>query len=315
MAKLGVIMDPIESINFAKDSTLAILLEAQNKGFCIYYIKPNNLYFKNNTVFAKMQQINVFNKPSCWFKFINDKKIDIPLHKLNVTLMRKDPPVDQNYIYTTQLLNIAKNNNNAYIINDPESLLCFNEKTFITNFIDCYPPTLISANIQEITKFIEKNKEIILKPLNSFGGNSIFKIDASDPNINVIIETLTKNKTCQIMAQKYINEITQTGDKRILMIDGKPIPYALARFPNLKDFRGNLAKGGKGKVVPLTKKDMWICNQIGPTLKEKGLTFVGLDVIGEYLTEINITSPTCIRELEKSLDINISELLLNSLQI
>lgn len=300
--KLGVVMDPIENITAKKDSTLAMLLAAQKRGWQIYYMRQNDLYIRDGVTFAAMKKMTVFDDDSRWFEY--GQELTQELHQLDAVLMRKDPPFDTEYIYTTYLLELAEKEG-LLVVNKPQSLRDANEKVFTAWFPECTPANLITRDKQRIKDFLAEQKDIVLKPLHSMGGGSIFRVDEKNPNVNVVIELLTEYETRFIMAQKYIPEITQ-GDKRILMIDGEPVPYALARIPQEGEFRGNLAAGGTGVGVELSERDRWICQQVGPVLKEKGLLFVGIDVIGDYLTEINVTSPTCIRELENIYKIDIS---------
>jgi glutathione synthase len=226
--------------------------------------------------------------------------------------MRKDPPFDLEYIYSTYILEHAERLG-TIVVNSPAALRNVNEKFFITHFPECIAPTQVSRNMDFLLNFIAKHGDTIIKPLDGMGGQGIFRVSASDPNTKVILETITKNETSYVMAQKYLPEIS-AGDKRILLINGEPVPYVLARIPAEGEFRGNLARGGRGKGLELSKRDRWICQQVGPKLREMGLFFVGLDVIGDYLTEINITSPTCIRELDSLYNINISEQLMGVLE-
>lgn len=309
MIKLGVIMDPLDTLHFSKDSTLAILFEAAHRGWFIYYIQQSHLLLRNHQVSAKMQKLNLFHNKSPCFQL--EQASELTLNSLDIILMRKDPPVDMNYIYATQLLDIAEKQG-ALIFNKPSSLRDANEKIFANWFPDCCPPTLISSDFLAIKSFLKEQKEIILKPVDGMGGRGIFRIKQNELNLNVILETLTQQGN-PIIAQRFLPEI-QAGDKRVLLIDGIPIDYALARIPAKGETRGNLAVGGKGIPIPLGKKERLICEKIGPILKEKGLFFVGLDIIGDYLTEINITSPTCIRELEKETPLKISQKLLDALE-
>ena len=298
---IGVVMDSIESITPYKDTTLLLLLAAQTRGWKIMYMEQNDLYLNNNIPSASMVELKVQDDEAKWFS-----KGDVefqPLSNLNVILMRKDPPFNTEYIYTTYILEAAEKLG-VTVINKPQSLRDYNEKIFSTLFPQCIPPLIVSSHSGKIKKFLDTQGEIILKPLDGMGGSSIFKVCNSDPNLNVIIETLTCKGTQTIMAQKFIPDIIK-GDKRILMIGGEPIPYCLARIPPKGDIRGNLAIGGKGIVQELDDRDLWIANQVGGFLKEKGIVLAGLDVIGNYLTEINITSPTCAREIEREKSINI----------
>ncbi|MDH5369720.1 MAG: glutathione synthase [Gammaproteobacteria bacterium] len=305
--KIGVVMDPIEGINFKKDSTLAMLLEAQSRGWQLYYMEQADLYIAHDVARAQMSPLKVFNNAENWYQLSASK--DLALDSLDAILMRKDPPFDMNYIYSTYILEKAEEKG-TLIINKAQSLRDANEKLFTNNFSQCMPPTLVSSQAEHIKAFYKDHKDIILKPLDGMGGASVFRIKEGDSNLSVIIETLTEHGTKLTMVQRFIPEITQ-GDKRILLINGEPVPYALARIPAQGETRANLAAGGEGVGVELTDRDRWICEQVAPLLKAKGLIFVGIDVIGDYLTEVNVTSPTCIRELDKQYDINISALLMD----
>jgi glutathione synthase len=308
--KLGVIMDPIGSINFKKDSTLAMLLEARQRGYELYYMEQADLFLAEQQVLAHTSKLSVANNPDNWFKL--EEKQTIALSDLDVILMRKDPPFDMNYIFTTYLLELAEAQG-TLIVNKPQSLRDANEKLYTAWFPQCTVATVVSSQTEQLRAFIAEQKDVILKPLDSMGGSSIFHVKQGDGNTNVIIETLTINNRKPIMAQRFIPEISQ-GDKRILLIDGQPVPYALARIPSTTDHRANLAAGGTGKGIELSERDSWICEQLAPTLKAKGLIFVGIDVIGDYLTEVNVTSPTCIRELDEQFNINISARLMDCIE-
>jgi glutathione synthase len=308
--KLGIIMDPIESIKTYKDSSFAMLLAAQKKGWPIYYMQQADLYQLDETVYANSQKLLVEDNPEHWFKLSDAEKIK--LSDLDFILMRKDPPFDMEYIYTTYLLEQVEKQG-TLIINKPASLRDANEKLFATHFPQCCTETLVSRNAQQIRGFIKQQKDVILKPLDGMGGASIFRVTPADPNLSVILETITEHGSKTIMAQSYIAEISK-GDKRILMINGEAVPYSLARIPASGETRGNLAAGGKGVAMKLTDREQWICEQVGPTLKNMGLVFVGIDVIGDYLTEINVTSPTCIRELDAHYNIDIGMQLMNCLE-
>jgi glutathione synthase len=305
--KLGVIMDPIEAIQPQHDSTFAMLLEAQQRGWTIFYLQQKDIFVKNNTVYAHTKNLRLTDNNQNWFETLEQKTVE--LHTLDIILMRKDPPVDNNYIYTTQLLDLVAQHG-TLIVNRPQSLRDFNEKLFIQLFPQCIPPTIITTNAQQLREFLDEQQDIICKPLDGMGGRGIFRLQKNDPNFHVIVETLTHNGTQQMLAQRFIPEISQ-GDKRILLIDGKPVPHALARIAKAGETRANMALGGRGVGAELTKRDYWICEQIGATLRDKGILFAGIDVIGDYLTEINITSPTCIRELDKLFSLNISAQLLD----
>lgn len=308
--KLGVVMDAISTIHYKKDSTLAMLLEAQRRGYALFYMEQTDLYVRDGTVMARMQALQVKADPQHWYQLATP--VHLPLAELNVILMRKDPPFNLNYIYTTYLLEQAERAG-SLIVNRPQSLRDANEKLFTLRFPQCTPPTLVTSQSALLKEFLAEHEDIILKPLDGMGGASIFRVRQTDPNINVIIETITQHGTQPIMAQRYLPAVTQ-GDKRILLIDGEPIPYALARIAASGETRANLAAGGHGQGVALTARDRWICEQVGPTLQAKGLLFVGLDVIGDYLTEINVTSPTCIRELDTIYQLNISATLMDSIE-
>ena len=305
--KIGIVMDPIGTINYKKDSSLAMLLEAQSRGWQLFYMEQPDLYMAHDIARASMKPLQVFDDANKWFQL--DEAEDLALDSLDAILMRKDPPFDMNYIYSTYLLEKAEEKG-TLIINKAQSLRDANEKLFTNNFAECMPPTLVSSQAKHIKAFYQTHKDIILKPLDGMGGASVFRIKEGDSNLGVIIETLTQHGTMLTMAQRFIPEITQ-GDKRILLVNGEPIPYALARIPAKGETRANLAAGGEGVGVELTDRDRWICQQVAPLLKAKGLIFVGIDVIGDYLTEVNVTSPTCIRELDKQYNINISALLMD----
>jgi len=306
---LGVVMDPIGSIKYPKDSTLAMLLAAQKRGWLLYYMEMSDLAMRDGEATASMRPLRVFADPVHWFEL--DEPRQTPLHKLDVILMRKDPPFDMEYIYATYLLEQAEQCG-TLVVNRPQSLRDANEKVFTAHFPQCTPPTLISRQAPQLRDFIAEHNEVILKPLEGMGGASIFKVSRDDPNTSVIIETLTEHGKRYAMAQRFIPEIT-AGDKRILLIDGEPIPYALARIPAKGELRGNLAAGGRGVGVELSERDHWICQQVAPVLREKGLIFVGIDVIGDYLTEINVTSPTCIRELDAQYSLDIGGQLMETI--
>jgi glutathione synthase len=309
---IGFIMDPIESIKSYKDTTFAMMLAAQKKHWEIHYIQPDALFIKDNKVFAETHTLQVYDNQTPHFSV--QKTEILVLSQLSIILMRKDPPFNMNYIYTTYLLDLVEQQG-CLVVNKPQSLRDANEKLFTTQFPQCCPPTLISSQITQIIEFLRQQQDIIVKPLDGMGGASIFRIQQNDPNVNVILETLTKNNSCLIMAQRYIPEIVTGGDKRIILINGDPIDYALARIPAAGETRANLATGGTGKGVPLTERDRWICGQIKSTLIEKQLIFVGIDVIGDYLTEINVTSPTCTRELDTIYNLDISGKLMEELEL
>jgi glutathione synthase len=308
--KLGILMDPIDTINFKKDSSLAMLWAAQRKGWELFYFEQDDLYNRDGVVGARMAPIKVAMDPEGWFE--RGEYSDLPLTDLDVVLMRKDPPFDNEFLYTTQLLAIAEAAG-TLIVNRTQGLRDYNEKLFATHYPQCCPPVLVSRSMERLRAFHAEHKDVIFKPLDGMGGSSIYRVDQAGLNLGVILETLTRFGQQTIMAQRYIPEIVD-GDKRILMIDGEPVPYALARIPSQGETRGNLAAGGRGEGRPLTERDRWIASQVGPKLKEQGLLFVGLDVIGDYLTEINVTSPTCIRELDNQFGLDISMQLMDVIE-
>ncbi len=307
---LGVVMDPIDQINFKKDTTLALLLAAQDKGWQLVYMEQADLYLEQGIAKAYGRPLQVANNPEQWFELAEQQTYD--LGDLDVILMRKDPPFDNEYIYSTYILEAAEEQG-SLVVNNPESLRDCNEKIFATQFPQCCPPVLVSRNPQQLRAFHQTHSDVIFKPLDGMGGSGIFRCKADDPNVGVILETLTDHGSHLIMAQRYIPEIT-AGDKRILVIDGEAVPYSLARVPAVGETRGNLAAGGTGIAQPLTERDEWIVAQVAPTLKQKGLLFVGLDVIGDYLTEINVTSPTCAREIDNAFDTAIGARLMNAIE-
>jgi len=300
--KLGVVMDPIAAINPKKDSTLAMLLAAQKRGWELYYMRQQDLSLRDGHVQADMHRVEVCDDLQHWYSL--DEATHTRLTELEVILMRKDPPLDMQYIHTTYLLELAEAAG-VLVVNKPQTLRDANEKLFTAWFPQCCPPTLVSRDMAQLRSFLAEHGDIIIKPLEGMGGVSIFRLQVGDPNVSVALETLTHNGAQFIMAQRYIPEISR-GDKRILLVDGEPVPYALARIPASGETRGNLAAGGRGEGVALSERDRWICQQVGPTLKQKGLLFIGLDVIGDYLTEINVTSPTCIRELDNQFGLDIA---------
>lgn len=308
--KLGVVMDPIENITYAKDTTLGLLLSAQQRGYSLVYMQQSDLFLDDGQPRALAKPLKVFANPEQWFELGDQETIE--LGDLDAILMRKDPPFDNEYIYSTYILEAAQRLG-ALIVNNPQSLRDCNEKVFATQFPQCCPPVLVSSSAQLLRSFHAKHQDVIFKPLDGMGGDGIFRCKLDDPNIGVILEALTNHGQQSIMAQRFIPEI-KAGDKRILVIDGEAVPFALARVPAVGETRGNLAAGGSGVPQPLTAKDQWIVDQVSPTLKEKGLIFVGLDVIGEYLTEINVTSPTCAREIDKAYNTDIGGRLMDAIE-
>jgi len=307
---LGVIMDPINDIKFHKDSTLAMLQAASQRGWSLRYMEMSDLYIRDGMAMARMRPLQVFDNEQQWYELGEPE--EAALHSLSVILMRKDPPFDMEYIYATYMLELAESRG-SLVVNRPDSLRDANEKVFTTHFPQCTTPTLITRRADQLRSFVSEHREVIIKPLEGMGGASIFKVSSNDPNTSVVIETLTDYGCRYAMAQRFIPEITQ-GDKRILLIDGEPVPYALARIPASGELRGNLAAGGTGVGVELTERDRWICAQVAPKLREMGLIFVGIDVIGDYLTEINVTSPTCIRELNTLYGLDIAGQLMDAIE-
>ncbi len=308
--KLGMVMDPIARINIKKDTSFAMLLEAQARDWELHYMELNDLYLSDGQVYAKTRILRVKRDPGAWYEFTVEQ--DMALSELDVIFMRKDPPFDQEYIYATYLLEQAERAG-TLVVNKPQSLRDANEKLFTAWFPQCCAQTLVAREPQRIRDFLRRHGEIILKPLDGMGGASIFHVRENDPNLSVILETMTHHASRFIMAQRYLPEI-KDGDKRILLVDGEPVPYALARIPASGETRGNLAAGGRAEGRELNERDRWIARQVGPTLKAKGLLFVGIDVIGDFLTEINVTSPTCVQELDRQFGLNISAQLMDHIQ-
>jgi len=292
---LGVVMDPIDGINVKKDTTLTLLLAAQAQGWSLVYMEMSDLALVDGTAIAKQRSLTVYDDPEHWFDL--GEPIDRPMAELDCILMRKDPPFDSEFIYATYILEAAEREG-ALVVNKPQSLRDCNEKIFATQFPDCTPPLLVSRDPARLRAFHQEHGDVIYKPLDGMGGTGIFRARQDDPNVSVIIETLSELGSRTIMVQRYIPEITE-GDKRILVIDGEPVPFCLARVPAKGETRGNLAAGGRGIVQPLNERDLEIVAQVAPALREKGFLFAGLDVIGNYLTEINVTSPTCAREIDR----------------
>jgi glutathione synthase len=292
---LGVVMDPIATIKPYKDSTLAMLLAAQARDWSLWYMELGDLYLAGDRCHARMRSLEVRDDGHDWFRLGVAR--DAPLDELPVVLMRKDPPVDMEYIHATQLLELAERRG-SLVVNRPAALRDLNEKLATAWFPECCVPTLVTRDMAQLGEFVAAQGDAIVKPLDAMGGASVFRVRAGDPNRNVIFETLTDQGQRYAMVQRFIPEIS-AGDKRILLVDGDPVPYALARIPQPGETRGNLAAGGTGRGVPLSEHDRWIAARVGPVLRERGVVFAGIDVIGDYLTEVNVTSPTGIRELKK----------------
>lgn len=308
--RIGIVMDPIAHIAYKKDSSLAMLWAAQARGWTLHYMEMQDLYHLDGKSRAHCRLLKVHQNSEHWYDLHDE--LDIPLADLDVILMRKDPPFDNEYVYATYMLEQAEREG-SLIVNKPSSLRDCNEKFFATLFPELTPPTLVSRRADLIREFAQTHQDVILKPLDGMGGSSIFRHREGDPNLSVILETLTQHGTQQIIAQRYLPAI-KSGDKRVLMIDGEPVEYCLARIPAQGETRGNLAAGGRGVAQPLSDRDREIAAEVGPELRKRGLLFVGLDVIGEHLTEINVTSPTCIREIDNAYDTRIAERLMDVIE-
>ncbi|MEB1795655.1 glutathione synthase [Xanthomonas campestris pv. campestris] len=305
-----VVMDPIASIKIAKDTTFAMLLEAQRRGHRLHYVRPGGLSLHEGRAVAQVAPLSVREDTSNWFTL--GAFAELVFGPGQVVLMRKDPPVDAEFIYDTQVLAVAQRAG-AQVVNDPQGLRDYNEKLAALLFPQCCPPTLVSRDAAALKAFVLAHGQAVLKPLDGMGGRSIFRSGTGDPNLNVILETLTDGGRKLTLAQRFIPDIT-AGDKRILLVDGEPVDYCLARIPQGDEFRGNLAAGGRGEGRPLSERDRWIAAQVGPEMKRRGMRFVGLDVIGDYLTEVNVTSPTCVRELDAQFGLNIAGLLFDAIE-
>ena len=308
---LAVLMDDISSIKPIKDSSFAMMLEAQKRGWDIYTFDSNDMFYGDGKVIANARKTFVKDSEHEWYKCEATKELQ--LTNIDVVFMRKDPPFDMDYIYATYLLEQAEDSG-VLVVNKPNSLRDANEKLFALNFPDCIPETLVSSNIEKLSEFISKIKIAVVKPLDGMGGTDIFKLTKGDKNIEEVLLKITNQGSRYIMAQEFLPEI-KDGDKRILLINGRPVDYALARIPAEGNFKGNLAAGAKGVGQALSERDRYLCSQIAPMLIEKELMFVGLDVIGDYITEINVTSPTCIRELDSQFNLNISSILLDEVEV
>lgn len=308
--KIGVVMDPIASITPKKDSTFAMLLEATRRNANIHYFEQSNLRIIDGRAMGRSRVLSVVESNDAWWSF--GDSIDMPLGDLDVILMRKDPPFDMEYVYTTYILDRARLAG-ALVINHPQSLRDINEKAYTAWFPECTPLTLITRSMSDMRSFLAEHKKIVVKPLDGMGGKSIFVVQKGDNNANVIFETLTNHGTRFAMAQLFIPEIS-LGDKRILLIDGEAVPYALARIPSADDNRGNLVMGATGKGQELSPRDRDICERVGPVLRDRGVVFAGIDVIGDYLTEVNVTSPTGMRELDRQFELNIAGLMFDAIE-
>lgn len=308
--KLAIVMDPIGSIKIAKDSSFAMLLEAQRRGWALHYVLPGSLGLRGSEAGGRLAELVVADDKAGWYRL--GEPVWTPLTAMDLVLMRRDPPVDTDYLHDTHILSLATEAGVA-VCNAPQGLRDLNEKLAALRFPQCIPPTLVSREASEFRAFAAEHGEIVLKTLDGMGGRSIFRSRHRDPNLQVILETLTADGRHLAMAQRFLPEIAE-GDKRILLIDGEPVSHCLARIPQGDEFRGNLAVGGRGEVRPLNARDRWIAAQVGPELRAMGMRFVGLDVIGDWLTEVNVTSPTCIREIDAGAGLNIAGLLFDALE-
>ena len=309
--RLVVLMDPIDSIKPAKDTTLAMLLAAQKRGWELWYAEQRDLWLRDGVAVGRLRQVRVRDDLKDWYEL--GEAQTLKLAGFDVLLMRKDPPFDMEYIYTTYILERAELEG-LLVVNRPQGLRDMNEKVYTAWFPQCCAPTLITRDMADMHAFLHEFSRIVCKPLHGMGGKSIFVVDRGDKNANVIFETLTEYGSRFAIVQKYLPEIVTTGDSRILVIDGEPAPYALARIPTETDNRGNLAAGARGEGRDLNDRDRWLVGQIGPTLRQHGMLFVGLDVIGDYVTEINVTSPTGVRELNKRFKTDIAGLLMDAIE-
>nr|WP_054667144.1 glutathione synthase [Stenotrophomonas acidaminiphila] len=310
MLDVIVVMDPIAQIKIAKDTTFAMLLEAQRRGHRLHYVRPGGLALEGGTAVADTAPLQVRDDPAGWFTLGSYTRTAFGPGQ--IVLMRKDPPFDGEFLYDTQVLSVAQAAG-ACVVNDPQGLRDYNEKLAALLFPQCCPPTLVSRSAAALKAFALEHGQVVLKPLDGMGGRSIFRSGTGDANLNVILETLTDGGRRLALAQRFIPDIS-AGDKRILLIDGEPVDYCLARIPQGDEFRGNLAAGGRGEGRPLSGRDRWIAAQVGPEMKRRGMRFVGLDVIGDYLTEVNVTSPTCARELDAQFGLNIAGQLFDAIE-
>ena len=308
--RIAVVMDPIDHIKFSKDSTLAMLLAAQARGWPLLYLEQRDLWLRDGVAWGRARPLTVFKDPARWFEL--GEPVATRLGDIDVLLMRKDPPFDMEFIYTSYVLDRAELQG-CMVVNRPQGLRDMNEKVFTAWFPDACAPTLITRNMADMEAFVAEHGKAVCKPLDGMGGRSIFVLEHGDKNMNVVFETLTTYGERFAIVQRYLPEIVTRGDARVILVDGEPVPFALARIPSAKDNRGNLAAGATGVTRPLSDRDRWLAAQIGPTLSEKGMLFVGLDVIGDYVTEINVTSPTGIREIDKQCGTDIAGLLMDAI--
>ncbi len=308
--KLAVILDPLDQIKTYKDTTYAIMREAAKRGHGVYALMQGDVFLRDGTVSAYGRELTLKNDAYDWYDASEAKAK--PLKDFDAVLMRKDPPFDMEYVYSTYLLELAEQQG-ARIVNSPRAVRDYNEKLAIAKFPEFMTPTLVARNADEVRDFVREHGDCILKPLDGMGGTGIFRVSPTEQNLNAIIETLTQEGLRTIMAQRHIPEIAK-GDKRVLVIDGEVVPYSLARIPKAGETRGNLARGGTGVAQPLSERDREIAETLAPKLKADGLLLVGLDIIGDYLTELNVTSPTCMREIEDQTGFNSAALMVDALE-
>jgi glutathione synthase len=308
--RLAVVMDPIQDIKYAKDTSLAMLLAAQQRGYALWYLEQGDLYLRDGVARGRPRALTVAADPRSWFTL--GEAQDLPLGDFDVILMRKDPPFDMEFIYTTYILERAELAG-ALVVNRPQGLRDMNEKVYTAWFPELCAPTLVTRDMNAMGEFAREFERVVVKPLHGMGGRSIFVVDRNDKNLNVVFETLTEYGSRFAIVQKYLPEIVTGGDSRVLVIDGQPAPYALARMPSATDNRGNLAAGATGVARPLNARDREIVAAIGPRLAELGMLFVGLDVIGGCITEINVTSPTGVREIDKQFGTDLAALLIDAI--
>ena len=308
--RLGVVMDPIGAIKPAKDTTLAMLLAAQRRGWAVEYLELADLWLRDGEARGRARPVEVRDDAADWYSL--GASVERRLGDYDAILMRKDPPFDTEYIYATYILERAEIGG-ALVVNRPQGLRDMNEKVYTAWFPECCAPTLITRNMPAMHAFLEEHGRIVCKPLHGMGGKSIFVIQTGDKNAGVIFETLTAYGSQFAIVQRYLPEIEQTGDARVILVDGEPVPYALARMPSASDHRGNLAAGAKGVGRPLDERDRWLASRIGPVLRDRGMLFVGLDVIGGFVTEINVTSPTGVREIDRQFGTDIGGALMDAI--
>jgi len=307
---VAVVMDPIEDIKPAKDTTLAMMLAAQRRGWRLSYLELRHLWLRDGVALGRAHPIEVRDDKHDWYARGDGRVTE--LGDFDAILMRKDPPFDTEYVYATYILERAEAAG-ALVVNRPQGLRDMNEKVYTAWFPECCAPTLITRDMADMNAFLREHGRAVCKPLHGMGGRSIFVLEAGDKNTNVVFETLTDYGSRYAIVQRYIPDIVRTGDARVILVDGEPVPYALARIPSATDNRGNLAAGAEGVGRPLDDRDRWLASRIGPALRERGMLFVGLDVIGGYVTEINVTSPTGAREITRQFGVDATELLMDAI--